>query len=254
MDVPRHRVLGHGPPFVLVHGTAPDLFDALETALLPHGRVVRLDRRGFPGSDLPIVHTLPPHAEDLAAIVHGLGEPAVLVGWSVGAVIALEVALRWPDKLRGLVLLEPPWRAKQHPTLAMLGGILGGKVLGALGRPEAGGERFLRWALSRRGGGDELATLADTDRARVRAAGRAILAELDGGTGEHLDPGPLPMPVALVHGDSSTPEFSAAAQRLGASLGVTPMVLGGAGHLLQHTHAEHVARIAVELGRRGGAA
>jgi pimeloyl-ACP methyl ester carboxylesterase len=167
----------------------------------------------------------------------------VVVGWSIGGILALELAERLPELVRALVLLEPPWLAKHHPTLRMLGGILGGKLRGALGNPAAGGERFLRWALARRDGRCELDDLPPEARQRVRAAGRAMLAELDGGTGEHLAATlrPLPMPVTLLTGDQSTPEFAAAATRLGALLGITPEIIAGAGHLLQQTHAQAVA-------------
>lgn len=247
--LPQHRVIGQGPSVLLVHGTAPDLFEQLERELSPTSRVIRVDRRGYPGSGLPVVSALPPHADDLAAILQREADAAIVVGWSIGGVIALELALRFPALVRGLVLLEPPWLAKKHPTFRMLGGILGGKLRGAFGNPASGGERFHRWALSRRDGRCELDDLAPADRARVRAAGPAMLAELDGGTGEHLEKllGPLPMPVTLLTGDQSTVEFGAAAARLGRLLGVEPEVLPGAGHMMQETHARAVAAVVRRL-------
>lgn len=248
MSLPPHRVSGQGPLVVLVHGTAPDLFDRLESELQPTHRVLRLDRRGFPGSGLPIVHTLPPHAEDLAALIAREGDAAVVVGWSIGGVIALELAQRFPDRVRGLVLLEPPFQAKRHPTLRMVAAILFGKLRGAFGRAGAGGERFLRWALSRRDGTCELDSLPEAARERIRAAGPAMLAELDGGTGEHLVARPLQVPVVLLTGDASTPEFGAAAARLGAAMEVKARVLAGAGHMLQETRAAEVAAAVREIG------
>lgn len=248
MSLPPHRVSGQGPLVVLVHGTAPDLFDRLESELRTTHRVLRLDRRGFPGSGLPIVHTLPPHAEDLAALIAREGGEAIVVGWSIGGVIAIELAQRFPERVKGLVLLEPPWQAKRSPTLRMVAAILFGELRGALGMAASGGERFLRWALSRRDGSCELDSLPTDARERIRAAGPAMLAELDGGTGEHLVARPLQVPVAILAGDASTLEFGAAAERLGAAMGVKPKVLPGAGHLLQETRAPDVAAAVRAMG------
>src|SRR5262245_10429695 len=119
MAAPPYRVSGSGPAVVLIHGTAPDFFDALEVELARDHSVVRLERRGFGKSGLPPVGALTPHAEDIAAIVDALGG-AALVGWSMGGVIALEVALLRPEAVRGLVLLEPPWFFRRFPSLRQI--------------------------------------------------------------------------------------------------------------------------------------
>ena len=238
-----YRTSGRGPAVVLIHGTAPDFFDALEAELVADHTVVRLDRRGFGASGLPAVASLTTHAEDIAAIVAELGS-AVLVGWSIGGVIALEAALLCEKRLRGVMLLEPPWLLRSSPTLRMVAGFAGAKLLGALGQPAAGGRRFLRWALALRDGRCELDELSVADRARVDAAGAAILRELDSGTGEHLAPrlqGPLAVPVRLLVGTDSTPELPAAGARLAKLLAVEPRAVLGAGHFLQQTHAAEVA-------------
>jgi pimeloyl-ACP methyl ester carboxylesterase len=50
-----------------------------------------------------------PHVEDLAALLEGLGaEPTHLVGNSWGAFIALLAAIHAPERVRSLVLMEPP--------------------------------------------------------------------------------------------------------------------------------------------------
>ena len=72
-------------------------------------RLVRYHRRGYGGSDRaqPPV-SLAEQAADAVALLDALGiERADLVGHSLGANVALEVALRSPARVRSLVLMEP---------------------------------------------------------------------------------------------------------------------------------------------------
>lgn len=243
MSAPPYRVSGSGPAVVLIHGTAPDFFDALEAELMRDHSVVRLDRRGFGKSGLSPVGALTPHVEDIAAIVDALGG-ATLVGWSMGGVIALEVALVRPTAVRGLVLLEPAWQFKRFPSLRQIAVVLGAKLRGALGDPGAGGERFLRWAIARRDGRCEYDDLSSDERARVHESARAMLCEFDASTGEHIASRlqrRLRAPVRLLVGTHSLPEFEKAARRLGKLLSIEPRFIDGAGHMLQQTHAAAVA-------------
>ena len=100
---------GEGPPIVLVHGLGlsgnawlrlPDHLAAVgHTVLTP-------DNRGTGGSDAPT----PPYrmrelADDLAAILdHAAVGPAVVVGISLGGMIAQHLVLRHPGRVAGLVL------------------------------------------------------------------------------------------------------------------------------------------------------
>lgn len=200
-------------------------------AQLPGYRTIAYDRRSFMDSEGEPLADLTRHTDDAAELLAGLeAGPAIVVGWSIGGVIALELAVRRPACVAALVLLEPPFRAKRHPTLAMLRAILVAKVR----RPEAGAERFLRWALWRRDGASDLDRIGPDYRDRVRRCARAIVRELDGGTGEHIDRealAQLDVPTVLVRGTESTPEFAAACKRVrdlvpGAELVEAP----GSGH------------------------
>ena len=46
--------------------------------------------------------------EDLAALIERHGEPAVVLGSSSGAIVALELLVRRPDLVRAVVAHEPP--------------------------------------------------------------------------------------------------------------------------------------------------
>src|SRR5215210_6787305 len=102
---------GEGPPLVLVHGTAAD--HIRWTPVLPafeqHFTVYAIDRRGRGGSDDSGDYAIEQEFEDIAAVVDSLGEPAFLLGYSYGALCALEAALL-ARNVRKLVLVHKPGR------------------------------------------------------------------------------------------------------------------------------------------------
>lgn len=96
-----------GPPLVLLHalGTNLTIWQALVDAL-PRHRILRLDMRGHGASDVPP----PPYAmgalvrdAERAMLQFGLRE-AVVVGVSIGGLIAQGLAVKRLDLVRGLVL------------------------------------------------------------------------------------------------------------------------------------------------------
>ncbi len=105
---------GQGPPLVLLHGVLGDWRSW--AGLWPHFRArfrtIAYSRRyNWPNRNK---HPSPDHsalveAQDLAQLLPRWGAtPAVLVGSSYGAYTALALAVRRPDLVRALVLLEPP--------------------------------------------------------------------------------------------------------------------------------------------------
>src|SRR5262249_32766917 len=106
--------IGAGPPVVLIHGSMSDYreWSKQMEALAKGHRVIAYSRRYHWPNSPPEKNadaTVPRQAEDLAAIIKSLGlAPAALVGHSYGGAIALYLALRHPELLRALVLLEPP--------------------------------------------------------------------------------------------------------------------------------------------------
>jgi pimeloyl-ACP methyl ester carboxylesterase len=109
-----------GPPVVLLHGWpgfSVDYRDVLPL-LTPRVRAVAPDFFGFGGSAVPAG---PPEeiadeaafAGDVIELVDALGlEPPVLAGHDVGSAVAAAVARRAPDRIRGLVLMNPT-----HPLI-----------------------------------------------------------------------------------------------------------------------------------------
>ena len=107
--------LGSGPPVVMLHGLlvgslAAWYFTAAPTLAADH-RVIMYDLRGHGRSErAPSGYDLATQVEDLRGVlaVMGVREPAVLVGHSYGALIALQLALLEPSAVKALALVEPP--------------------------------------------------------------------------------------------------------------------------------------------------
>jgi 3-oxoadipate enol-lactonase / 4-carboxymuconolactone decarboxylase len=99
-----------GTPLVFINSLGTNLH--LWDALLPHlpvlFRRVRYDQRGHGLSDAPPApYTLQDHTRDLAALLDQLEiEAGILVGISVGGLIAMDYALQYPDRVRALVLCD----------------------------------------------------------------------------------------------------------------------------------------------------
>jgi pimeloyl-ACP methyl ester carboxylesterase len=98
----------------LTHGLLMDrrMYTALAPMLANHGhRVITVDMLGHGSSGQPHAMTeysMPQFGRDVLALLDHLGIPeAVVGGTSLGANIALEVAVAAPDRVRGLVLEMP---------------------------------------------------------------------------------------------------------------------------------------------------
>jgi pimeloyl-ACP methyl ester carboxylesterase len=240
------REAGSGPPVLLINGTAPALWGRLPEMLAESHRVIDYDRRSFGESPAPSPKDPRRHAEDAAVVLTRLrATPALLVGWSMGAVIALELACRHAELVTGLVLLEPPFRAKQHPRPAMLRAVVGATLLGRLGHSAAGAERFLSWALARRDGSSAYDDAGPGWREEVRRHGAAIVSELD--AGEHLDRRAIARvttPTSILAGSETDPVFTGAARRLAAIIPAAELVcVPNSSHAIPFDAAPVVANI-----------
>jgi pimeloyl-ACP methyl ester carboxylesterase len=103
---------GHGAPLLLVHGGLCDhhAWFFVVPLLAEHFTVWTFDRRGRGESGEAQPHSPLREAEDIAAILETIREPAHLLGHSAGAIAALHAALQ-SRTLRSLIVYEPPWIA-----------------------------------------------------------------------------------------------------------------------------------------------
>jgi pimeloyl-ACP methyl ester carboxylesterase len=106
--------MGQGVPFVFQHGLGGDVAQPANLFRPPNGiRLLCLDARAHgqtqPLGD-PSALTFDVFGDDLVALLDHLDvEQAVVGGISMGAGVALNVAVRYPARVAGLVLCRPAW-------------------------------------------------------------------------------------------------------------------------------------------------
>ncbi len=101
---------GEGPPIVIVSGALSDRSGATEVASLLARRftVIAYDRRGRGDSGDTAPYAVDREVEDIEALIFAAGGQASVFGHSSGAVLALEAARTFPDRIAKLALYEPP--------------------------------------------------------------------------------------------------------------------------------------------------
>ncbi|HWR86177.1 MAG TPA: alpha/beta hydrolase [Rhodoglobus sp.] len=103
---------GTGPPVVLLHGIASSsvTFEHLLPLVAGDHRVIAIDLLGFGGSPPGEHYTIEEHVEAVHATIRSLRlrDPFVLVGHSLGSLVATRYAARHPRGLSKLVLVSPP--------------------------------------------------------------------------------------------------------------------------------------------------
>ena len=98
-----YAIIGHGSPVVLLHGglSNSDYWGNQIKALAPHHTVIVMDSRGHGRSTRdarPYGYDL--MADDVVALLDTLHiAKADVVGWSDGAILGLDLAIRYPDRV-----------------------------------------------------------------------------------------------------------------------------------------------------------
>src|SRR2546422_81074 len=105
---------GAGEPLLLIHGLGATLewwerlMPLLTSSPGPRGRfrTIRMDNRGVGRSDVPSEpYSIAGMAADAAAVLDAVGvDTAHVCGMSMGGMIAQEVALQFPNRVRSLIL------------------------------------------------------------------------------------------------------------------------------------------------------
>ncbi len=111
---------GTGVPIVLLHGASTSLVDyeaSIAPALRQANRVIALDRPGYGYSERPSGPWVDPRqqADLVVGLLDNLGiQRAVVVGHSLGGAVTMALAVHYPERLEGIVLLagvSHPWKS-----------------------------------------------------------------------------------------------------------------------------------------------
>jgi len=230
-----YEELGEGQPILCIHGTGSAGYVWSEAAekLGELGRAIVYDRRGFTRSPRPEpvdVTTVREHTDDAYELLRALdASPAVVVGRSYGGGVALDLALRYPDAVSALVLLEAvpvglspeadAWLASFTETIERAATERGVHVVG---------ETLLREALGEWDG------LPADLRELFTANSQAILAETRGGElavdGARLRT--ISAPTLLVSAEDSPAAFRAVTDALAEEIPGARAERVGGGHLI----------------------
>jgi len=223
---------------VFVHGSMDRGAAFVKVArLLRDFDLVRYDRRGYGRSvDAGLAVTVAEQVDDLVAVLDG--QPAVVVGHSMGGVIALTAAERHPELVRAVGCYEAPmpWLEWWPRTSA------GGVATSVDDGPEAAAERFMRRII----GDAHWERLPVGTQQQRRAEGPALLADLRAVRTREApyDLALLPVPVVAGYGSATAERHRLATLALveGAPVGEL-VVVEAAGHNAPVSHPEGFAEL-----------
>lgn len=237
---------GEGAPVLLLHGVGlrAESWGAQIDHLARTCAVYALDLPGH-GDSAPLARSDPRLADFTDRVARvleaAIRAPALIAGHSMGALIALDLAIRYPDRCRAVAALNAVYRRSHEAREAVL------ERAAALGRGDAqdlAAAPVARWFGSDPGDPARDAAracrewLLGADRDGYAAAYR-VFAASDGPADAHL--AALSMPTLFLTGSedaNSTPAMSRHMATLVPS--GRAVTVAGAGHMTQMTHPREV--------------
>jgi pimeloyl-ACP methyl ester carboxylesterase len=216
---------GEGVPILLIHpaGSTASTWGSVTEELARVGRVIAYDRRGYARSGGEPVRSISTHTVDAAALLEHLGAfPAVVVGTSAGAAVAVDLAVRRPDLVQAVVAHEFPWQFTHHlpngsqvTSLAKIGSLV------LRGRHEDAAEQLLRAAYTYGEGGSAWDAFPEEWRRAGRENARAALADFRNSIGEYptrADLATVDVPVVCSYGARSHDSMAHLVRLLAAAI------------------------------------
>ncbi len=240
---------GEGPAVVLSHGYLMDstMFDDQVAALVPEYRVITWDERGHGGTAASTPFSYWDSADDVLGLLDHLGiDQAVLGGMSQGGFLSLRAALRSPDRVRALVLIDsqaglenpalvPAYEEMEQTWLEHgpepVQDVVATIILGPADGPVAWQPWFTKWAAA--------------DREELRLAFRCLMDrdDLTGRLGE------IGCPALVLHGtaDAAIPMERAEALVDGLPGATTFVQIDGGSHASNMSHPDQVNAAMLEF-------
>lgn len=119
-----YEIRGEGDPVILVHGFGGNKegWIAQWNPLSEHFKVVRFDNRNGGESDRPNQpNTMEMLADDIRGLMDYLKiDKANVIGWSMGGIIVQKFALKYPDRLNKVVLINTVLGAPDNQGVEMI--------------------------------------------------------------------------------------------------------------------------------------
>lgn len=255
-----YTVQGEGPPLVMLHGNGVTHSDFDTSGLTEHlardHTLYMFDRPGFGYSDRPrsTVWTPSAQAELLYQALQKLQvDRPVVLGHSLGTMVAVAMGLAHPEYVRGLVLLSgyyyPTVRLDAPllsvPAIPLIGDVLRHTLSPLLGRlmwpaickhmfsPGPVPERFRKlpvWMMLR------------PSQLRAGAAESALMIPSAMKLRKHYPELSMPVSIIAGSGDKVVDPAGNSTRLHGDVLRSTLKIEPGVGHMVHYTHAEEIAR------------
>ena len=229
---------GEGAPILLIHpaGSTASTWGAAAQELSRIGCVIAYDRRGYARSGGEPASSMATHTADAAALLEHLRTPpAVVVGTSAGAAIAVDLAVRRPDVVRAVVAHEFPWRFSRHlPSATQIAALAKIGWLVLRGRQSDAAEALLRSAYTDRDGASAWDAFPEEWRRAGRENARAALMDFRNSIGVYpsaFDLASVTVPVVCSYGARSPDNMTRLVQGLAAAIpSARTHRIEGAGH------------------------
>ena len=128
-----------------VHGISANCrcWDTMAKALAPRYRIIAMDLRGRGLSEKPPAgYSIAHHCQDIRVLLENLGvERAVIMGHSLGALIAIAFGAQYPEKVESLILVDGAGKLSAEQTKKVFAGIQ--PTLDRLGKVFPSSEAYL---------------------------------------------------------------------------------------------------------------
>ncbi|MGD1949518.1 MAG: alpha/beta fold hydrolase [Leptolyngbyaceae cyanobacterium] len=120
---------GQGMPVLCLHGHpgTGHCMSVFTKYLSPYFQTIAPDLRGYGRSCTSQPFDMEHHLEDLSVLLNRLDQPCLLLGWSLGGILAMELALEQSEKIAGLILVSTAARpVGTHPPITWQDNLLTG--------------------------------------------------------------------------------------------------------------------------------
>lgn len=250
-----YEIRGDGPQTVVfAHGLlwSGEMFAPQVHALSQHYRCVTFDLRGQGRSEVTAdgydIETL---TGDALGLIGALGlAPCHFAGLSMGGFVAMRLAIRHPEVLRSVILMETsadPEPAENVPRYRMLNLInrwLGPRVIASRVMPIMFGRTFLEDPAREAERREMVERISANHRIGITRATRGVI----GRKGVYEDLGRIRLPALIIVGDEDTATRPEKARRMHEAIsGSRLVVIPGAGHTATLEQPEAVTEAVVEF-------